>query len=270
MFRASRTWGRIFDHMMPFGLHSRSFSLVALLAGLLAAALPAGATEVVYRNDEQFFGPGFETYSYRLTNAFTVTVDGTPRPAGEIADHITASRGGEFSSFSLQLYTPSRGATNTTGVLKFYANDGPAVTVPGFGSVNLPGSLLFESVAFQLISVSSFAHIITLSGVPGLVLPESFTWAIEYRDVNPGAEPVDLIVFDPPSVGSNPAYYLAQDSNRDWVIFPPAVQDGVTVPGNFGAIIEFTPIPEPSAPALFAVALTTAALVRRRHRTRTA
>lgn len=236
--------------------------LFCRLLGLLAAAgVVSARAELVYANTNQFIqGGGF---SYLATNTYTVAVpDGQGGtnivPAGQIADSIRLTRAGELAQFRFA-YLAGLGAGATLDgislVLRFYANDGPQVSVPGFGLVSLPGSLLYESNPFALDEGSI---IVTLNNLPSLLLPDDLTWAVEYRNLPPNGVSLQFPSYDPATIGSNPGYYLRSDTAlEDWVLFPPAVVTNpnppgnqVTVPGSFPADMDFVPIPEPGAAAL--------------------
>jgi hypothetical protein len=249
----------------------RAFAPPLRLAALLAAGLAGPArAELVYANTNQFRQP---PASYVATNAYTVLVpdgQGGQRSvaAGQFGDSIQLTRPGEFNRFRFS-YLSGLGANGTLAdtsmVLRFYANDGPVVNAGSFGAVNLPGTLIYESDPFALEEGSI---VVTLSGVPNLILPQSLTWAVEYRNVDLANVSLGLVSYDPPSVGSNPGYYLALDGNRDWILYPPAIKDGSTIPGNFPAEFDFVPIPEPGVATLAGLGAAAYLLHSRRSRTR--
>lgn len=250
----------------------RAFTSPLRLAALLAAGLACSArAELVYANTNQFLG--FPA-SYQATNSYTVLVpDGNggeiPVPAGQLADSVQLTREGELNRFRFG-YVSGLGSggslAGATMVLRFYANDGPLVDAGSFGSVNLPGTLIYESDPFAIEEGST---VVTLQDVvPTLVLPQSLTWAVEYRNVDLANVQLGFPVFDPPTVGSNPGYYLALDGNQDWVLYPPAIQGGFTIPGNFPADLDFVPIPEPGVATLAGLGVAAFLLHSRRSRTR--
>ncbi|MFN0067311.1 MAG: hypothetical protein ACKVYV_06710 [Limisphaerales bacterium] len=241
------------------------------LTALLAAGFAGSARgELVYANTNQFRSP---PASYVATNAYSVLVpDGqggqTSVPAGQFGDSIQLTTPGEFNRFRFS-YLSGLGANGTldgaTMVLRFYANDGPLVNAGSFGSVNLPGTLLYQSDPF---AIDEGSIVVTLSGVPSLMLPQSLTWAVEYRNVDLANVSLGLPAYDPPSIGGNPGYYLLLDGNQDWVLYPPAIKNGATIPGNFPAEMDFIPIPEPGVATLAGMAAAAFLLHSRRSRTR--
>lgn len=223
---------------------------LALLLGLAATA----RGELVYANTNQFFPPA----AYLFTNAYSVTMpDGQGGtmvvPAGQVGDSIQLVQPGEFERFRFN-YQAFRGQQGTlagaTLVLRFYENNGPAVAVPGVGTVRLPGDLLYQSNPF---AVEEGLRVVTLTDVPGLWLPQDLTWSVEFVNLDLAVNSFSMIAYSPPQVGANPPYHLTLEAGNQWVINPPVFHPNdasVLVPGNFPATLEVTPIPEPGVTAL--------------------
>lgn len=227
---------------------------LALLFGLVAAA----RGELVYANTNQFFPPA----AYLFTNAYTVTISdghgGTMVvPAGQVGDSIQLTQPGDFERFRFN-YQAFRGQHGTLAganlVLRFYENNGPAVEVPGMGTVRLPGDLLYQSNPF---AVEEGLRVVTLTDVPGLWLPQDITWSVEFVNLDLAVNSFSLIAYSPPQVGANPPYHLTLEAGNQWVINPPAFfpnDPSVLVPGNFPATLEVRPIPEPGVASLAGLA----------------
>jgi len=135
------------------------------------------------------------------------------------------------------------------GVVRLYANDGPAV-----GGFSSPGELLYQSAAFDIIksdstdlnNVSGTRLTINLAGT-GLVVPDTLTWSVSFSGNAAGGNDAGVLVYDPPTVGSAGELFWKRNGPI-WALTDLANN----VNGNFAA--KLTAIPEPSTVALGSIA----------------
>lgn len=135
---------------------------------------------------------------------------------------------------------------------RIYENDGALVS--GFAS---PSTVLYDSGIFDIAIEGSQTLIFDDFGLWDGVLPDSFTWSIQFSDLgNNALASIDL--FDPITVGSSYNDYWENDGG--WIL-----KQG-EVPINFNATIEA--VPEPSTIALGLIGGMTCLLAYRRQRRR--
>lgn len=152
----------------------------------------------------------------------------------EVGDEIILAGGGRsLTNFTFQ-YTLSGGSA--TAQLRFYNNDGTP-----FNGYNTPETMFFDSGTF---SIGSGTHTLIFDADfgAGLLLPDSFTWSVQFSNVGVG-ETAGLDLFNPPTVGNNYNDYWENDGGV-WTL--KETTNGVPI--NFGAQVEV--VPEPSTMAL--------------------
>jgi len=130
----------------------------------------------------------------------------------------------------------SGGFTNEQFNLYFYNNDGADIGNNTFK----PGSVFYNSGWQDLdapIDASGRNTYLVDLTYASILLPERFTWAIEFRGIDPG-ENAGVTIYHPPTVGlSEDDYWLYTGS--DWLL-----RGSNGVPISFGA--QITAVPEPS------------------------
>ncbi len=149
----------------------------------------------------------------------------------EVGDEIVLGGSGRvLTEFSFQYYGISLSGLEQAR-LRIYANDGPLVS-----SESSPGSLLYDSGSFSGLESGDHTLIFDDFGSWDRVVPNSFTWSVQFSNLGAGAE-MGVALFDSVTVGSNyPDYWEKNGGN--WVI----KQGGE--PMNFAAQIQA--VPEPS------------------------
>lgn len=155
--------------MISFG---RSLAIVTMLMGGLLAE--AGAA-VIYDNTTTPVGP----------LSFT---------ALEIGDEVEAA-GTARALTELTIGVSQQGFAGTADLqARLYRND---------GQDGAPGTLLWESPLLNDVALSGGIDLIAFA-VPGIVVPDVFTWTLQVSDTEPVG--VGLPHFDPPTVGASPDY----------------------------------------------------------------
>ncbi len=132
---------------------------------------------------------------------------------------------------------------NANFVVRFYKNDGADVD-PGLKVILGPGSLLWESAAQP---ISTGAGFVTLA-VPGITVPKTFTWTIQYANVN-NTDAGGLVLGDPIGVGKSfNDFWRKKEADGAWenVIF-----QGSPLKANF--VAQVTAVPEPTTLALVVI-----------------
>ena len=132
------------------------------------------------------------------------------------------------------------------------ANDGP-----DFNSEATPGTVLWSSPVYggliNSYTARSTLNFNTLDFGTGVVLPETFTWSVQFGNLAANDE-IGLDIYDPPVVGSSlPDYWI--DAGSGWEL-KEALVDPQNNPINFAA--RFTTVPEPTT---FALALLSGAVL---------
>jgi len=95
--------------------------------------------------------------------------------------------------------------------VRFYANDGP---IDGTEKQPVPGSLLYDSGFFPL-TVSLGFETITLSGL-SVTVPDTFTWVLEFKEIDQLSEKAEISPYDPPTVGSSDNFLWLRNAHGDW------------------------------------------------------
>ena len=160
----------------------------------------------------------------------------------EFGDQITlAGTDRTVTDFKFQYFLGGV-ASGQTALLRFYANDGPAITktLPDGSTVSVPtpGSLLYTSpvltlgAGFQTAEAQGFA----------VKVPDTFTWTVTFNGLT-ADQTAGLQLYDPPLVGSSFLDFW-QNSGGTWNTY---LFDNGATPGNFAARV--TAVPEPATMA---------------------
>ncbi len=157
----------------------------------------------------------------------------------EVGDEIVLAPGTGriLSDFTFQYWGVNLGVGAQADV-RFYANDGS----PSTSGPNMPGTLLFDSGAFPILSTTRLTVIFN-DFVSGAVhplsgpVPDDFTWTVQFSGLGPsGSAGVDL--YNPPTTGSDYNDYW-YNNGTSWDLM--AATNGTPV--NFAARINATPEP---------------------------
>ena len=127
--------------------------------------------------------------------------------------------------------------------IRFYNNDGPEVLsgAPG-DSALAPGATAFYDSGLQNIAAAPDGAVGAIT-LPGVVVPNTFTWSVEFAGVT-GTKEAGLDIYSPPIVGDNFDDYWERGAGGAWELR--AASDGTPV--SFGA--KLTTVPEPGTFAL--------------------
>jgi hypothetical protein len=198
--------------------------LIAAVFSLAAAALPAAT--MVYNNGV--------SYSGFYLNPGT----------SEVGDEILLGSGPRVAnSFQFEYYgsgLQSGGVNNEQFRVRFYQNDGAFLGSGPGGDTYLPNTVFYDS-GFQTLAAPTDpsgrnTYLFDLS-YTNLVLPDRFTWSVEFTGIDAG-ETAGVSIYDPPSVGNNLDDYWLR-TGGGWELRGTNGQ-----PINFGA--QITTVPEPS------------------------
>ena len=181
----------------------------------------------------------FSSQSVQAELVYNNSTDPTPVPFRpgtiEVGDEIILGGSGRtLTNFTFQYSGFSFSGTEKMQ-FRIYENDGALVS----GSAS-PGSVLFDSGIFGIGVEGSQTLIFDEDFGLGLVVPDTFTWSIQFSDL--GAEALASIdLFDSIAVGNNFVSYWENDGG--WIL-----KEGPDGPIDFNATIEA--VPEPSTIAL--------------------
>jgi hypothetical protein len=95
-----------------------------------------------------------------------------------------------------------------TARVRFYQMNG----VPGENEFPTPGTLLYDSGAFN---ITSGYHSVSITELSVLLPEDKITWSVEFGGINP-TESVGLLYYNPPTVGSSDAYFWEKE-NGSWL-----------------------------------------------------
>lgn len=226
-FSASQFWGKSVTDA------SSVLAMTLMALGFAGGALHAAqdGETIVFDNSVPVKDAGGSQVNYRS-------------PLGlEFGDEITlAGFARDVVQFKVDPALVGNSFPNANFVIRFYKNDG-ADADPGPKVILGPGSLLWESAAQP---ISTGAGLVTLA-VPGIKVPDSFTWTIQYANVN-NTDAGGLVLGDPITIGKSFNDYWEKKEDGSWStkIFP-----GGTLKANF--VAQVTAVPEPATLALVAV-----------------
>ena len=166
----------------------------------------------------------------------------------EVGDEIILAGGARtMTNFVFQYYGENFSGDEFAQV-RFYVNDGGA---DPSGAIR-PGTLFFDSGPFSIIATPrntlqfdlvqlTTGNILNLA--PGFVLPNSFTWTVQFSGIT-GTETAGVDLYNPPTTGWDYNSYWDNDPfNGGWLL-----KTNGSLAMNFGARIEA--VPEPNAIAL--------------------
>ena len=245
--------------------------------GLLATAGLSVQAAVVYNN----LAPSSTDYTQRFNAGNTggtsslvgdeVTLGG-PVTGGAGADHATLSLF-QFDMWASGIASPVLNPAQIQAQVRFYANDGAPLGTQG---THLPGSTLWDSGLFP-ITIQNTSSTDVLPGdvtlyniafttdVAGLVVPQDFTWAIQFSGLGANGMAGPLL-WDPNSVGSSyPDYWFYNDTTSAWELRGA----GSTI-WNFASEFEGTAVPEPAPILAMACVILVGGMVAWRARSKTA
>lgn len=140
-------------------------------------------------------------------------------------------------------------SSSATVQIRFYLNDGTG---------GAPGTLLWDSGIDTLFTISP--NLLTTNGAtlsydPEVVVPNQFTWTVQFDNLGGGTAGVPI--YTPPNVGGNFSDYW-QNDGTGWLLKTNASTDM-----SFGASLQAT-VPEPSTLALALVGAAGLLIARRR------
>jgi len=208
-------------------MKTRNLSSYLALVAFLPLAVSA---ETVYDNSVNDPQIRFETGTARVGDE--INLGGSQRMLDTFSYEIYYTNGASLWSQS------------PTIQVTLYANDGP-----DFNSEPTPGTVLWASPTDGgLLGGYTARSIIMYSQSDfgsSILLPETFTWAVEFGNLTAGDE-IGLDIYDPPVVGgSAPDYWINTGGGWELKMHP---TDPASNPFNFAAV--FTAVPEPTTFAL--------------------
>jgi hypothetical protein len=155
-------------------------------------------------------------------------------PGLEFGDEITldnTTTDRTLSRFQFSYNFSGASVVNQTWTLRLYANDGAA---------GAPGSLLYDGPQRPVALGDNSPDIDFSLFTPALILPETFTWTIQFSGLS-GTETGDLFLYGPPNKGSSLIDFWERDSpGGPWSTH--LIQGGA-VRGDFTARISAVPEP---------------------------
>ncbi|MCS7089475.1 MAG: hypothetical protein RMN51_06975 [Verrucomicrobiota bacterium] len=169
----------------------------------------------------------------------------------EVGDEILLAPGPErmISLFRFQYWGENFSGDEQIRV-RFYANDAFYASHNAFIA---PGTLLYDSGWFNVMASArqtillDYATLLTGNAGNPVIVPNTFTWSVQFRNVNAGAgESAGVDIYDPPTTGWNYTSYWENDPlNGGWLL----KTNRWGIPMNFAAQIEAV-VPEPNVLAL--------------------
>ena len=197
--------------------------LAAITICLLTAAAPAAP--LIYNNGV--------SYSGRYLNPGT----------NEVGDEIILGPGGRVAStFQFEYYSTSLpGPTLNQFRVQFYRNDGSLLGPGPTGPTFLPTTVIYNSdwqtlaPPFDPSGRNTYFFDLTYTN---LVLPDRFTWSVQFRGLDAG-ETNGVSIYDPPSLGNGTDDYWLRNAAGAWEL---RATNGLPI--SFGA--QISAVPEPS------------------------
>lgn len=108
------------------------------------------------------------------------------------------------TEFSFEYYGEFATSGDETARVRFYQMNG----APGNNAFATPGTLLYESAAFN---IASGYKSVTISDLALYVPGDAFTWSVEFGGVT-AQESVGLLYYDPPTVGTSAPYFWEKEN----------------------------------------------------------
>jgi len=142
-----------------------------------------------------------------------------------------------LSQFSFSYFFSGASVTSQTWTLRLYAND---------GTTNSPGTMLFsgDPVPLSLGNNGYSTYDVGFGlAVPPVILPDSFTWTVQFSNLAAN-ENAGLLLSGPPSTGGNFNDFWQKDGSGNWSLM---TLTGQTF-SEFGAKV--SAVPEPGVLAL--------------------
>ena len=170
--------------------------------------------------------------------------------AVEVGDEILLAPGPErmISLFRFQYWGENFSGDEQIRV-RFYANDAFYLSHNAFIA---PGTLLYDSGWFNIMATPrqtillDYPTLLAGNGGNPVIVPNSFTWTVQFLNVNAGAgERAGVDIYSPPNVGWNYTSYWENDPISGWLL--KTNQWGI--PMDFAAYVEAV-VPEPNVLAL--------------------
>ena len=218
---------------------------LAVGAGFLAAGASIAQAAVVYHN---YTTPSGALNPLGLQIGDQVVMGG-PVTGGAGANMAALTR------FQCEVYASRyTGSPTIQAQVRFYANDGtPQGTSPR------PGSVLWNSGVFPIQLTASiggptyynlnFLSSDPLSGLQNVIVPQIFTWSIQFSGL--GGGDAGVVLYSPPTVGGSSGIPGSSDfwvnsgsPLNEWSLRGPSAGDPNIY--DFGALFEGTAVPEPA------------------------
>ena len=194
-----------------------------MAAVFVFAAPSARAQEVVYNNITQYLEQ-YETDTREYGDQ--IHLAGTARTV---------------TQFSFRYFSEFTPTGDEMAQIRFYANDRPYDQFR-----QQPGTVLWESGYFPIDAGSQLKTLTVSTAGSDVVVPDIFTWTIEFQGLGAG-ENAGLLLYSPPSVGSSfNEFWIRTGANRFDVFQYP----GGDPRANFYARV--LAVPEPGVLALLA------------------
>ncbi|MSU36315.1 MAG: hypothetical protein EXS36_14710 [Pedosphaera sp.] len=178
------------------------FSL-ALVSFVFPGTVIQAATSVVYDNSNPVKDAGGKQVNFRTAHEF-----GDEISLGGVARYVTL--------FNVDPALVENSFPDANFVVRFYKNNG-ADADPGPKVILGPGTLLWESSSQP---VTQGAGVVSLA-VPFVKVPDSFTWTIQYANVN-NSDAGGLVLGDPIGIGKsfNDFWEKTRDGSWSTKVFP--------------------------------------------------
>lgn len=200
---------------------------VLLAAGVFAAALTPGALA----------GGPVVLYNNSTTDLNTRYDPGTSEVGNQVTLKSLGGTSSKITEFEFQYWGTGFSGTESLE-FRIYANNGPNWDA----TYKMPGTMLFDSGIFGVPATSRQLVVFDTDFGSGLLVPNSFTWTVQFSSLGPSAN-AGVDGYGPPTVGS----FLDDiwvNTGTSWDLRATGI--GKTTPQQDFAAEIFGVVPEPS------------------------